>query len=61
MDTYKITKYKKRGKNKIIKTGLSLLEAIEFCSDDAFNGDGNVYGYTKELPVITHVGILRGT
>jgi len=54
METYKITRFKREGKNRTIKTGLTLEEAQKHCSrEDTHkldeNGDPVWFdGFTKE-------------
>jgi hypothetical protein len=52
MDTYKIVRFhfdeNHPDHHKVIKTGLTLEEAQEHCSDEATHGDGWFDGYTDE-------------
>ena len=40
METYKIIRFKFKGGNKIIKTGLTLDEAQKHCNDESTHGEG---------------------
>jgi hypothetical protein len=48
--TYKIVRFSQDldGENKVIKTGLTLDEAQEWCKRDDTHGDGWFDGYTEE-------------
>jgi hypothetical protein len=52
MPTYKIVQYhfdeNHPNHRKVIKTGLTLEEAQEHCSDESTHGDGWFDGYTEE-------------
>lgn len=54
METYKIVRFRFKGKPRIIKRGLTLEEAQEHCSDESthkLDKEGNVVwfdGYTRE-------------
>jgi hypothetical protein len=48
METYKIIRFKFKGGNKVIKTGLTLDEAQKHCNDESTHGKGWFDGYTKE-------------
>lgn len=46
--SYKIIRFRFKGENEIVKTGLTLEEAQEHCNDDDTHGPGWFDGYTKE-------------
>jgi hypothetical protein len=48
MATYKIIRFRYRGKNKTIKTGLTLEQAQAHCEREDTHGEGWFDGYTKE-------------
>lgn len=45
---YKIIKFKFNGKNRVIKTGLSLEEAKEYCNREDTRGEEFFCGYEEE-------------
>ena len=48
METYKIVKFVRDGENEVVKEGLTLEEAQEYCNDNKTQGEGWFCGYTKE-------------
>jgi hypothetical protein len=48
METYKIVRFHQNAENEIIRTGLTLEEAQEWCQREDTHGDGWFDGYTKE-------------
>lgn len=47
--TYKIIRFRREGKNRIIKRGLTLAEAQAHCSKKTTQGKGWFDGYTKDI------------
>ena len=49
METYKIIRFTQHGNNqRTVKTGLTLEEAKEHCTDEATHGEGWFDGYAEE-------------
>ena len=48
MKTYKIIRFRFKGENRVIKTGLTLEEARAHCNSEATAGDGWFDGYSEE-------------
>lgn len=48
MKTYKIVRFRFEGSNRVIKRGLSLVEARAHCSREDTRGDGWFDGYEEE-------------
>lgn len=46
--TYKIIRFRFKGEKEVIKTGLTLEEAQEWCERDDTHGEGWFDGYTEE-------------
>lgn len=46
--TYEIVRFRFRGENEVIQTGVSLEEAQEHCNRDDTHGDGWFDGYRRE-------------
>lgn len=46
--TYKIIRFRFKGRNRTIKTGLTLEDAIAHCERRETHGDGWFDGYTEE-------------
>jgi hypothetical protein len=46
--TYSIIRFKFKGENEVIKTGVSLEEAQEHCNREDTHGDGWFDGYKEE-------------
>jgi len=46
--SYKIIRFKRKGRNKVVKRGLTLAQAQSHCSKSSTHGDGWFDGYTKE-------------
>lgn len=47
-ETYEIVRFRFRGENEVIQTGVSLEEAQEHCNRDDTHGDGWFDGYRRE-------------
>ena len=47
-DTYKIVRFRQEGENTVIKTGLTIQEAMDHCQSGDTTGDGWFDGWTKE-------------
>jgi hypothetical protein len=48
MRTYKIVRFRFLGDDEVVKTGLTLEEAQEWCKREDTHGDGWFDGYTEE-------------
>ena len=48
MDTYKIVRYKQKGRSKVMQKGLTLAQAQAHCKKPWTCGKGWFDGYTKE-------------
>jgi hypothetical protein len=46
--TYKIVRFRFKGNNEVVQTGLSLEEAQEWCRREDTHGDGWFDGYEEE-------------
>lgn len=46
--TYSIIRFKFKGENEVIKTGVTLEEAQEYCDREDTHGDGWFDGYKEE-------------
>lgn len=46
--TYEVVRFKFKGEHEVIKTGLTLEEAKEWCSDEDTKGDGWFDGFREE-------------
>jgi len=46
-ETYKIIRFNRDGENEVIKEGLTLGEAQEYCQDEDTRGEGWFCGYEK--------------
>lgn len=48
MATYKVVRFRFKGRKSVVKTGLSLEQAQAHCNDESTHGEGWFDGYEQE-------------